>query len=84
VAAEVTAYEVRLHGATSVLLVESLCAEVDMNADTVLYGNVADQAALHGLLARISDLGLEIVDVRQLSRWHDLNLEELGSHPPPD
>jgi hypothetical protein len=84
VAAEVTAYEVRLHGATSVLLVESLCAEVDMNADTVLYGNVADQAALHGLLARISDLGLEIVDVRQLSRWHDPNLEELGSHPPPD
>ena len=79
-----TAYEVRLHGATSVLLVESLCAEVDMNADTVLYGNVADQAALHGLLARISDLGLEIVDVRQLSRWHDPKPRRAGIAPPPD
>jgi hypothetical protein len=76
-----TAYEVRLHGAASVRLLESLCADVEMNADTVLYGNVADQAALHGLLARISDLGLEIVDVRQLSRWHDPTLDDPGSTP---
>ena len=76
-----TAYEVRLHGAASVRLLESLCADVDMNADTVLYGNVADQAALHGLLARISDLGLEIVDVRQLPRWHEATSESPGAPP---
>jgi hypothetical protein len=78
-----TSYEVRLHGAASGRLLESLCAEVGMQADTILYGNVQDQAALHGLLARISDIGLEIIDVRQLSRWHDPTLDAPGSTPSP-
>jgi hypothetical protein len=76
-----TAYEVRLHGAASARLLEALCDEVDMKADTILYGNVEDQAALHGLLARISDIGLEIIDVRQLARWHDPTLENPESTP---
>ena len=33
---------------------------------TVLTGDVADQAALHGLLARIRDLGLPILLVARL------------------
>ena len=60
-------YEVRLRGVASTRLLESLCAEVEMQADTVLHGAVQDQAALHGLLARIRDVGLELVDVRQIS-----------------
>ena len=34
---------------------------------TILIGNVADQAALHGLLARIRDLGIPILLVARLS-----------------
>ena len=64
-------YEVRLHGAASVRLIDSLCLEVDMEADTILHGTINDQAALHGLLERIRDIGLEIVDIRQVSHWPD-------------
>ena len=40
--------------------------EMDMRSETVLRGVVEDQAALHGLLERIRDLGVELVDVRQV------------------
>ncbi|MGF1470276.1 MAG: hypothetical protein ACFB50_00865 [Rubrobacteraceae bacterium] len=35
---------------------------------TVLRGKVADQARLHGILARISGLGLELVSVEKIPR----------------
>jgi hypothetical protein len=34
-------------------------------ADTVLAGDLADQAALHGVLAQIEGLGLELLEVRR-------------------
>ena len=34
--------------------------------ETVISGPVADQAALHGLLTKVRDLGLFLVSVRQL------------------
>ncbi|GAB3802574.1 hypothetical protein GCM10028798_20050 [Humibacter antri] len=34
-------------------------------ATTILVGTLRDQAQLHGLLARIADMGLEILEVRQ-------------------
>ncbi len=34
--------------------------------DTVITGAVADQAALHGLLTKIRDLGLFLISVRHL------------------
>ena len=34
--------------------------------ETVISGPVADQAALHGLLAKIRDLGLFLISVRHL------------------
>jgi len=34
-------------------------------ATTILIGILHDQTELHGLLARIADMGLEILEVRQ-------------------
>ncbi len=38
------------------------------NGEAVLSGPVADQAALHGLLTRIRDLGLPLIAVTQVDR----------------
>ena len=35
------------------------------NDETTLFGPVADQAALHGLLARVRDLGVPLLSVRR-------------------
>jgi len=35
--------------------------------ETLLIGELRDQSELHGLLARIGDLGLDIAEVRQAS-----------------
>jgi hypothetical protein len=34
--------------------------------ETVIAGPVTDQAALHGLLAKVRDLGLELLEVRRI------------------
>jgi hypothetical protein len=44
--------------------------------DTVLIGRVVDQAALHGLLARVRDLGLPLVAVSRCPS--DLQTPEEG------
>lgn len=38
-----------------------------LSGHTVLIGNVADQSALHGLLARIRDLGVPIISIDRLT-----------------
>lgn len=38
---------------------------VEAAGQTVLVGVLADQAALHGVLARLDSLGLRLVEVRQ-------------------
>jgi hypothetical protein len=40
-----------------------LAISVDENGDTLLTGPVIDQAALHGLLRRVRDLGMPLVSV---------------------
>jgi hypothetical protein len=37
----------------------------DDRGQTTIAGPVTDQAALHGLLAKIRDLGLELLEVRR-------------------
>lgn len=36
------------------------------NGDTLFTGPVADQAALHGLLRKVRDLGLPLISVNQI------------------
>jgi hypothetical protein len=50
--------------------------------DTLLRG-VADQAALHGVLARIEELGLELIEVRRLPA-HRRQAEITGRRTPTD
>jgi hypothetical protein len=42
---------------------EGLSVAGTAGGDTTLTGQLADQSALHGVLARIRDLGLELVSV---------------------
>jgi hypothetical protein len=37
----------------------------DDRGETAIAGPIVDQAALHGLLAKIRDLGLELLEVRR-------------------
>jgi len=67
-------YEIRLEGS----LDETWTAWFDgmqiINEDggaTVITGVVADQAALHGLLAKVRDLGLPLVSVRHIDAETD-------------
>ena len=38
------------------------------DGNTVLSGNLRDQAELRGILSRLADLGLELISVNTLSR----------------
>ena len=44
---------------------DGLCLDV-RPVETVLHGEITDQAALHGVLDRVADLGLELIEVRRL------------------
>ena len=45
---------------------EGLTITLEDNGDTLLTGPVADQAALFGLLRKVRDLGLPLVEVVQV------------------
>jgi hypothetical protein len=49
---------------------EGLRVTSDQAGQTTIAGPVADQAALHGLLAKVRDLGLELLSVRRLGPDH--------------
>jgi hypothetical protein len=61
-------YEIRVRGRVRESLLaqfDGFSAEVEP-AETILRGPLPDQAALHGLLEQIQDLGLELVEVHQV------------------
>ena len=62
-------YEIRLTGhldARWTAWFDGLTVGRESDGTTVISGQVADQAALHGLLQRVRDLGLPLVSVRQV------------------
>ena len=46
------------------------------NGDTLLTGSVVDQAALHGLLRTVRDLGIPLVSVRSIQQDESVAFEE--------
>jgi hypothetical protein len=67
--AEPARYEFRVRGVLDPgwsAWFEGLQVSGDQAGQTTITGPVADQAALHGLLAKVRDLGLELLSVRRL------------------
>ena len=64
-------YQIRVQGSLSTRWADWFNG-LDMtplpNGETLLAGLVADQPALHGLLARIRDLNLELISVERVER----------------
>lgn len=59
-------YEIRIRGQLDDKWTdwfEGLTVTLPENGDTLLTGPVADQAALHGLLKKVRDLGMPLVSV---------------------
>ncbi len=62
-------YEIRVRGRLGPRWAdwfEGLTVTPEANGDTLLTGPVVDQAALHGLLRRVRDLGLPLLSVVRL------------------
>jgi hypothetical protein len=67
--AEPARYELRVQGVLEPhwsAWFEGLRVTSDQPGQTTIAGPVVDQAALHGLLAKVRDLGLPLLSVRRL------------------
>jgi hypothetical protein len=61
-------YEIRINGVLDSgwsAWFDGLEITSDEHGHTTIAGPVADQAALHGLLAKVRDLGLDLLEVRR-------------------
>ena len=63
-----SAYEIRVKGRLSDEFTEAFSdfTAAVKPAETVMRGEIRDQAELHGVLDRISALGLELIEVRRV------------------
>lgn len=74
-----TCYEIRIQGhlgSNAATWFPDLAIERAPNGETIMVGPVADQAALHGILMRIRDLGLTLTLVRQQANGQNKSFEE--------
>jgi hypothetical protein len=65
---EAANYEIRIKGRLhdSLLPVFEGLAVTTEPVETIVYGPIADQEALHNLLIKLQSLGLEVVEFRRL------------------
>ena len=64
-----TSYEIRVAGVLDgrwSAWFDGLEVTSDESGETTIAGPVVDQAALHGLLAKVRDLGLKLLSVRPI------------------
>jgi hypothetical protein len=76
-------YEIRIVGVLppeALLDFERLTASVEP-VETVLHGPLPDAAAVHGLLARLEEFGVEVLEMRRL---HDRGPDGGEGMPYPD
>jgi hypothetical protein len=62
-------YEIRIKGHLDdrwAAWFEGLSITLEDNGDTLLTGPVVDQAALHGLLRKVRDLGMPLISVNRV------------------
>jgi hypothetical protein len=67
---DTTGYEVRIQGHLDrrwMARFDGLSMRLEADGTTVISGPVPDQAALHGLLQRVRDMGLPLVSVVRMS-----------------
>ncbi|MGV8896287.1 MAG: hypothetical protein ACOH10_04130 [Rhodoglobus sp.] len=67
-------YEIRLQGQLDQRWsdwFEGFTLTIQSDGTTTLTGPVTDQAALHGLLRRVGDLGVTLISVRDLDKEND-------------
>src|SRR3954449_11481482 len=66
-----THYEIRLQGHLDsrwAAWFDGLSLTHESDGTTVIHGSVVDQAALHGLLGKVRDLGLPLIAVVRIDR----------------
>lgn len=74
---ETKIYEIHLRdylGENAAIWFEGFEVEHTVCGLTILRGSIVDQAALHGVLTRIRDLGLTLISVQQIGK----NNEEIN------
>ena len=77
-------YEIRIQGHLAsrwAARFDGMTLTTPDNGTTVLEGLVVDQAALHGLLAQLRDIGLPLVSVTQLDQM-DAGAQTPSASPP--
>lgn len=65
----VNVYEIRLKGHLEprwVKWFDGLAITLEENGTTLLRGQIADQAALHGLLKKVRDVGLPLLSINSV------------------
>jgi hypothetical protein len=66
-----TNYEIRVQGylgENAIIWFDGFDVEHTTEGETILRGSIIDQAALHGILTRIRDLGLILTLVQQMEK----------------